>query len=528
MVSSKTTALSVAVTLLSASGVDAFWRMPCRSRTGLGRLDPIMDPGEVSDHTHAIHGGSNFGMSSTSSDLMASNCTSCEVTQDKSAYWTPSLHFIYPNGSSVIVPQVGGMLAYYLLYSDTSDPDGKITAFPEGFQMISGDKRLRDFKWPVPDPPKSDWSGDQASQKALQQKALGFNCMNYAAAAEPSLYRHFLPDKSYLDANCLDGVRFELMFPSCWNGKDLDSDDHRSHVAFPSQVMTGECPEGFKTKLPSLFYETIWNTHAFAGVDGQFSLSHGDPTGYGYHGDFITGWESVDFLQNAVDTCTNASGEIEDCPLFNIQDDSTAAQCTFEMPEVLADEDCEGPLDDGLPVSVPIQAGPGYATIYPVVLPGGKTLGLGSGGSSSTGGAAPSSSSAAVSLSASAVISAVVPTLTYSAATASITDKYGGGILVANTVSSYPPSSASVSSGSQVTVAASVADADGSSDDIVATSTMTQDGQVIEMYIEEVDVTVIAEVTATATATETANAKARRHLDHHQQHRRLRHNGAHH
>lgn len=211
--------------------------------------------------------------------MMASNCTSCEVTQDMSAYWTPSLHFMYSNGSSVIVPQVGGMLAYYLLYTDSSDSSGNITAFPKGFQMIAGDKRLRNFTWPVPDPPKSDWSGDQESQFALQQKALGFNCLNYAATAEASLYRHFLPDKTYLDANCLDGIRLELMFPSCWNGKDLDSDDHRSHVAYPSQVMTGTCPEGYETKLVSLFFETIWNTYAFAGVDGEFMLSTGDPTG---------------------------------------------------------------------------------------------------------------------------------------------------------------------------------------------------------------------------------------------------------
>ena len=146
--------------------------------------------------------------------------------------------------------------------------------------MISGDKTLRNFSYPVPDPPKSDWYGtDLTTQSALAQHALGFNCLNYAAAPEGSLYRHFMPDKSFLDAQCLDGLRLELMFPSCWNGVDLDSENHRSHVAFPDQVMTGSCPEGFPVKLPSLFYETIWNTYAFAGIDGQFVLSQGDPTG---------------------------------------------------------------------------------------------------------------------------------------------------------------------------------------------------------------------------------------------------------
>jgi hypothetical protein len=154
-----------------------------------------------------------------------------------------------------------------------------IQAFPPGFQMIAGDSRERNFTWPVPDPPKSDWSGDQIGQKALSQKALGFNCLDYSIAPEPSLFRHFLPDKSYLDAHCKDGVRLELMFPSCWNGKDVGSSSHTSHVAYPSLVMTGDCPEGFNTRLPGLFYETIFDTYAFKDKAGSFVISNGDPTG---------------------------------------------------------------------------------------------------------------------------------------------------------------------------------------------------------------------------------------------------------
>ncbi len=145
--------------------------------------------------------------------------------------------------------------------------------------MIAGDTRLRNFSLPVPDPPKSEWSGEQVSQAALAQKALGFNCLNYAIAPEGSLYRHFLPDKSYLDAHCTDGVRMELMFPSCWNGNELDSADHKSHVAYPSLVNAGTCPKGYETQLVSLFFETIWNTYAYKGRDGQFVLANGDPTG---------------------------------------------------------------------------------------------------------------------------------------------------------------------------------------------------------------------------------------------------------
>jgi len=46
-----------AAALTLVSGASAFWRMPCRSRTGLARIDPLMDPNEVSDHVHSIFGG---------------------------------------------------------------------------------------------------------------------------------------------------------------------------------------------------------------------------------------------------------------------------------------------------------------------------------------------------------------------------------------------------------------------------------------------------------------------------------------
>ena len=50
-------------------------------------------------------------MSTDMETLLESNCTSCAVEQDLSAYWTPALYFMHKNGSAEIVPEVGGMLA---------------------------------------------------------------------------------------------------------------------------------------------------------------------------------------------------------------------------------------------------------------------------------------------------------------------------------------------------------------------------------------------------------------------------------
>lgn len=252
---------------------------------------------------------------------------------------------------------------YYLLYGEN------VTAFPNNFRMVAGDPFQRNFTWPIPDPPKSSWSGAQLSQAALRQKALGFNCLNYDKPPEPSLGRHFLPNKTYLDEHCTDGIRLELMFPSCWDGENVDSPDHTSHVLYPSLVIDGTCPEGYQTRLVSLFYETIWNTYAFKDQDGYFALANGDPTGFGYHGDFMFGWQDG-VLQDAVDTCTSPTGEVGDCEIFKLQTEAEQRQCTFDMPPQLLHDPVEF-VENGLPGGVPIEWGPGYAmpTSAPSTIP---------------------------------------------------------------------------------------------------------------------------------------------------------------
>lgn len=101
-------AISIAQLLVPAS---AFWRMECRGRVGLARVDPLVSPGEVAQHVHAIHGSSGFSESSTYEDVTGADCTSCAVTQDKSVYWTPAMYFKHEDGTFELVSQTGGMLA---------------------------------------------------------------------------------------------------------------------------------------------------------------------------------------------------------------------------------------------------------------------------------------------------------------------------------------------------------------------------------------------------------------------------------
>lgn len=111
-----------------ASIVGAFWRLPCYSRLGVYRIDPIVSEGLPSQHAHTLHGAhSTFRMgldsrrliftldlnfSSSYEGLVQSNCTTCAVLEDMSAYWTPPLMFSHTNGTIKIVPQIGGMLMW--------------------------------------------------------------------------------------------------------------------------------------------------------------------------------------------------------------------------------------------------------------------------------------------------------------------------------------------------------------------------------------------------------------------------------
>jgi hypothetical protein len=61
-------------------------------------------------------------------------------------------------------------------------------------------------------------------------------------------------------------VRVSSYGSRCWNGKDLDSPNHKEHVAYPSSgsfESGGPCPSTHPVKLPQLMYEVMWDTTVF-------------------------------------------------------------------------------------------------------------------------------------------------------------------------------------------------------------------------------------------------------------------------
>ena len=205
--------------------------------------------------------------------------------------------------------------------------------------MIAGMSTKRKYFGPNPDPGTSLWTDYDRTQQALGEKSIGFNCLGSTTGpVEGTMQRHFMPDRAKIDS-CQGGLRAEIQFPSCWNGVDLDSHNHTTHVAYPYLLRDGACPDGYPERFLTIMYETIYWVNTFTGQPGQYVFAHGDTTGYGYHGDFINGWEDG-VIQQFLDQCVDpsGSGHQEDCAPLDIKLDSELTSCTMETPEVLQSE----------------------------------------------------------------------------------------------------------------------------------------------------------------------------------------------
>lgn len=101
---------------------------------------------------------------------------------------------------------------------------------------------------------------------------------------------------------CPGGWRSNVLYPTCWNGKDLDSPNHQDHVAYPTSgpatflSLGGNCPSTHPVRIPQLMLEVVWDTTKFndksqwpEGVKQPFYLSTGDKTGFGQHADYVFG-----------------------------------------------------------------------------------------------------------------------------------------------------------------------------------------------------------------------------------------------
>jgi hypothetical protein len=90
-------------------------------------------------------------------------------------------------------------------------------------------------------------------------------------------------------------LAFHVVFPNCWNGRDLDSADHKSHMTYAAY---GLCPPSHPVEVPTISLTVRYPVRGGRG----FELSSGGQ--YTGHGDFVNAWDQRE-LERLVENCLN-------------------------------------------------------------------------------------------------------------------------------------------------------------------------------------------------------------------------------
>ena len=90
-------------------------------------------------------------------------------------------------------------------------------------------------------------------------------------------------------------LQLHVNFPDCWNGKTIDSVDHKRHMAYS---VDGRCPRSHPVAVPELSL-----VYQYPPLTGIVALSSGSV--YSAHADFVNAWDE-DALKALVAHCLNA------------------------------------------------------------------------------------------------------------------------------------------------------------------------------------------------------------------------------
>ncbi|KAI1115873.1 hypothetical protein F5Y14DRAFT_460054 [Nemania sp. NC0429] len=303
--------------------VQAGLRFQCSTLT-IQRLDPVVQPGSSpSSHVHHIVGGNAFNASMTGDVASRATCTTCEMAEDFSNYWTAALYFKHPSNHSYhrvpVIPvnpgnldgyygTSGGLTVYYTQRDLTRDTiaQNPVKSFLPGFRMTVG----------------------SPTTSGAAHVGLRYQCLSAGGGRGPET-----PD--FPKTPCAGGIFVTNHFPACWDGKNLDSPDHQSHmyntITTDGFLPAPPCPASHPVRMPQVTYETVWDTSKFnsmwpSGTPNPYVWSFEGVNGPGNHADYMFGWKG-DALQRAMN---KSECFYDGCGSLTKQQMATANKCTVK------------------------------------------------------------------------------------------------------------------------------------------------------------------------------------------------------
>jgi hypothetical protein len=311
--------------------------------------DPIVFPGQpFAAHQHGFYGFLGINYATTLETLFGAEAvhegsvSSCQGDRlNRSAYWVPTLLAPrYSNGVRAldargepawqVVPAVVGndTEAHEVFYYSAGVDDlASIQSIPPGLRMIAGDMRVMPGGTP------------QSSTVAR------WHCQSWNSSDAGN------PRWSATIPECVapDRVRFDLFFPSCWNGRELDSADHKSHLAYPVTVgQSTVCPETHPVPIlrvsyhyafgvrPENYDPTTRSSRGWRLSSDMYTVTATEAGGLSLHGDWMNGWHA-EVLQTVLDSCVKRGLDCHDGNLANGWRLSGTAAGTQREPEVIAE-----------------------------------------------------------------------------------------------------------------------------------------------------------------------------------------------
>jgi len=234
--------------------------------------DPIVKPGEPgASHMHSFMGNTSANAFTTLATLEANAATTCSTPGDHTSYWMPTL-FSFAGAPSEYIPAIPAMppIPANAVIVDPNNQPGEngstiiyykagtsnytaVVPFPKGFKMVVG------------------WSEatTAAEMHGFYSCTPGDTSLNFPATCPPG-----------------NTLIARLESPSCWDGVNLDSPTHNTHVVYPTN---DSCPTDHPVFLPMLQFKIPFLVN---GIDTNMLLfASGGP--YSFHYDFFADWDTA-------------------------------------------------------------------------------------------------------------------------------------------------------------------------------------------------------------------------------------------
>jgi len=229
--------------------------------------DPIVYPNQQgAAHHHTFFGNTEANFMSTPESIRNEGNSTCQGgIVNRSAYWVPSM--IDTSTNTPLEPKL--IIVYYK--TQLSD---KVDYMPEGLRMIAKPTDIR---------PTTQYMCNEVyeTRKTLEIPA------------------------------CAQGgsVQVQIDFPNCWDGENLDSDNHMDHMTYT--IWSDECPASHPVRIPNITFNVHYPVDTPDGTS-HWRLSSDSMDGVPgstLHADWMNGWDKA-FEEVFIDNCLKGQ---QDC-----------------------------------------------------------------------------------------------------------------------------------------------------------------------------------------------------------------------